>query len=101
MLRNRGIQRLVIGGGDSQHTTLQVLRVIATIEAFAIARLHQFSQLRLDARRHHPQPSSGFAQQPRLAQRDLATPDNQYRAAFEVVEQREVFHGRILEGRWW
>ncbi len=101
MLRNRGIQRLVIGGGDGQHTALEVLRVIAAIEAFASARFYQFGQLRLDARRHHPQPCSSFAQQPSLAQRNLATPDDQHRAAFEVVEQREVFHGRVLEGRWW
>ena len=99
MLRHRSVQRFVIGRRDGQHTSLQILPVVTAIRAFPSARVHQLDQLRLDARRHHPQACPASLSSRALRSAISPPPTISTVRPFEVVEQREVFHGRILGGR--
>ncbi|MOA06312.1 hypothetical protein D3C78_1259430 [compost metagenome] len=88
------IEHLIVGGGDHQHTAVEIALPITALTHLATALLNQSPQRIIDQRRDHPQAGASLGQQPRLAQSDLAATDHQHLATMQIVKQGKKVHGQ-------
>src|SRR5690606_23703700 len=95
ILRNKGVQGLVIRGSDSQYTTTQIAIGITAKQRLPAALLNQLSQLWINLGCNDAKGRTRLGQQPGLAQSNIAPAYDQHQAAFEVVEQRKVIHAAL------
>ena len=74
--RDLRVKRLVIGGGNDQHTPVKVRLNIAAQDLLTATAVNQFAQLRFYLGCDNPQYGARIGQQPGFAQGNLPTADH-------------------------
>jgi hypothetical protein len=78
------IQSLIISRGNHHSLVLQPVSRIIPAQHLPLVRLKQLFKLRVNLMGHQGNPGTGTHQQAGFAQPDIATTDQEYRAALQI-----------------